>query len=67
MMLEKAGVKIWRPRQLYVGETERDYVEIEERAEAKVTDRTKEPTQVSYPPLFFVGEGRGWINKGWGH
>lgn len=31
-MLNPAGVKIWRPRQLYVGESERDYVESEKRS-----------------------------------
>ncbi|KAI0481370.1 peroxysomal citrate synthase [Xylariaceae sp. FL0804] len=33
MMLNPAGVKIWRPRQLYVGEGARDYVEPDRRAE----------------------------------
>ncbi|PSR99247.1 citrate synthase-like protein [Coniella lustricola] len=32
-MLQKGGVKIWRPRQIYVGEGEREYVEAEGRAE----------------------------------
>jgi citrate synthase len=27
MMLNQSGVKIWRPRQLYIGEGERNYVE----------------------------------------
>ncbi|KAI0594822.1 peroxysomal citrate synthase [Biscogniauxia sp. FL1348] len=31
MMLSPAGVKIWRPRQLYVGEAQRDYVGPEAR------------------------------------
>ncbi|GLB40310.1 putative citrate synthase [Lyophyllum shimeji] len=31
MMLQEGGVKIWRPRQIYVGETKRDYVPINER------------------------------------
>ncbi|ROV91937.1 hypothetical protein VSDG_07645 [Cytospora chrysosperma] len=30
-MLNPAGVKIWRPRQIYIGESERDYVEAEKR------------------------------------
>lgn len=30
-MLNPAGVKIWRPRQLYIGEGEREYVDIEDR------------------------------------
>lgn len=32
-MLNPAGVKIWRPRQIYVGESERDYVESKYRRE----------------------------------
>lgn len=32
-MLNPAGVKIWRPRQLYVGASERAYVEPEQRVE----------------------------------
>ncbi|KAI0303804.1 peroxysomal citrate synthase [Multifurca ochricompacta] len=31
MMLQEGGVKIWRPRQVYVGSTKRDYVPIGER------------------------------------
>lgn len=31
MMLQEGGVKIWRPRQVYVGESKRDYEPIEER------------------------------------
>ncbi|KAN0065772.1 hypothetical protein ACQY0O_000902 [Thecaphora frezii] len=31
MMLQKGGVKIWRPRQLYIGEGEREYIELEAR------------------------------------
>jgi len=31
MMLQEGGVKIWRPRQVYVGATRRDYVPVEER------------------------------------
>ena len=30
-MLNPSGVKIWRPRQLYLGEGERDYVDVESR------------------------------------
>ncbi|KAI1313503.1 citrate synthase-like protein [Xylaria venustula] len=33
MMLNPSGVKIWRPRQLYLGESERDYVEAGDRKE----------------------------------
>ncbi|KAF0637924.1 hypothetical protein FPSE5266_03769 [Fusarium pseudograminearum] len=41
MMLNSAGVKIWRPRQLYIGEGEREYVEAKDRkakADATVFD-----------------------------
>ncbi|OSD06613.1 peroxysomal citrate synthase [Trametes coccinea BRFM310] len=31
MMLQEGGVKIWRPRQVYVGPSKRDYVPVEER------------------------------------
>ncbi|KAI0405658.1 citrate synthase-like protein [Xylaria palmicola] len=33
MMLNPSGVKIWRPRQIYVGEGEREYVETADRKE----------------------------------
>ncbi|KAI1121371.1 citrate synthase-like protein [Nemania abortiva] len=33
MMLNPSGVKIWRPRQIYIGEGEREYVEAENRKE----------------------------------
>jgi citrate synthase len=33
MMLNPSGVKIWRPRQLYLGEGERNYVDAENRSE----------------------------------
>ncbi|KAI0925804.1 hypothetical protein AcV5_008433 [Taiwanofungus camphoratus] len=32
MMLQEGGVKIWRPRQVYVGPGKRDYVPVEQRA-----------------------------------
>ncbi|KAI0777049.1 peroxysomal citrate synthase [Irpex lacteus] len=31
MMLQEGGVKIWRPRQVYVGSGKRDYVPVDER------------------------------------
>ncbi|KAI0783659.1 peroxysomal citrate synthase [Abortiporus biennis] len=31
MMLQEGGVKIWRPRQVYIGSTKRDYVPVDER------------------------------------
>lgn len=47
-MLQKGGVKIWRPRQLYVGSGERDYVEIGGRQEAKDQDPFGAPTVVGH-------------------
>jgi len=47
-MLQKGGVKIWRPRQLYIGEGEREYVESEKRQEAKNKSVFDEPVQVSH-------------------
>ncbi|KAH0585290.1 hypothetical protein H2248_008531 [Termitomyces sp. 'cryptogamus'] len=31
MMLQEGGVKIWRPRQIYVGAGKRDYVPVDKR------------------------------------
>ena len=45
MMMQKGGVKILRPRQLYVGEGKRDYVEIDAR-DAASTSAGSEPTEV---------------------
>lgn len=47
-MLNPSGVKIWRPRQLYLGESERSYIDVGNRAiksDAKVFDA---PAQVSH-------------------
>ncbi|KAL6414359.1 Citrate synthase [Ilyonectria robusta] len=47
-MLNPSGVKIWRPRQLYLGHGQRDYVEVEDRqvkADGTVFDG---PTQVEH-------------------
>lgn len=44
MMLQQGGVKIWRPRQVYVGAGKRDYVGVEEREVTK--GLKKEPTPV---------------------
>ncbi|GAA5998023.1 uncharacterized protein JCM10292_002269 [Rhodotorula paludigena] len=48
MMLSPQGVKIWRPRQVYVGEGERAYVPLKERKERKV-ERGAEPSVVNHP------------------
>ena len=42
MMLQAGGVKIWRPRQIYLGAGKRDYVPIEKRA----SDSPQEPSKV---------------------
>jgi len=47
MMMQKGGVKILRPRQLYVGEGKRDYVEIDAR-DAASTSAGSEPTEVPH-------------------
>ncbi|ORY67150.1 citrate synthase-like protein [Pseudomassariella vexata] len=48
MMLNPAGVKIWRPRQLYLGEGERDYVETADRKENPKASVFDAPVQVSH-------------------
>ncbi|KAJ7678908.1 peroxysomal citrate synthase [Mycena polygramma] len=40
MMLQKDGVKIWRPRQIYVGAGKRDYVPVEERVAVEGPKKT---------------------------
>ncbi|KAI5920500.1 peroxysomal citrate synthase [Camillea tinctor] len=45
MMLNPAGVKIWRPRQLYVGESARDYVDPEERKAGETVFDAPVPVQ----------------------
>lgn len=45
LMLQQGGVKIWRPRQLYVGEGERDYVPIGQRRNGS----KEEPVPVEHP------------------
>lgn len=41
------NVKIWRPRQIYLGEGERPYVPIEERSDKPVAHPSQEPSKVS--------------------
>lgn len=36
--LDSSNAKIWRPRQIYVGESKRDYVPMENREEKEVTN-----------------------------
>lgn len=44
MQYQKGGVKIWRPRQIYVGKPERDYVKLEDRKERG----SEEPSKVDH-------------------
>lgn len=46
MMHQEGGVKIWRPRQLYVGETKRDFVPIYKREEVSGVEAKDKPTPV---------------------
>ncbi|CEJ93696.1 Putative Citrate synthase [[Torrubiella] hemipterigena] len=46
-MLQAGGVKIWRPRQLYLGEGERQYVRLNER-QAKESDKFGSAVQVTH-------------------
>ncbi|KAM0792891.1 hypothetical protein ACM66B_002653 [Microbotryomycetes sp. NB124-2] len=50
MMLQRSGVKIWRPRQLYDGEGRRDYVPMEQRTEEMIRPKEMggEPTRVPH-------------------
>jgi citrate synthase len=43
MMLQEGGVKIWRPRQIYVGPAKRDYVPVEERVRVEGPKNTPTP------------------------
>lgn len=46
MMLAPGGLKIWRPRQLYVGSPVRDYVDLENRADEVQNDPKTHPSLV---------------------
>ncbi|GBE87979.1 peroxisomal citrate synthase [Sparassis crispa] len=46
MMLQEGGVKIWRPRQVYVGAGRRDYVPLEQRP--GVQDARQTPSAVEH-------------------
>ncbi|KAH8924608.1 citrate synthase [Atractiella rhizophila] len=48
MMLQPGGVKIWRPRQLYIGEGERNYAPLEQRKEKENQDPTSQPAMVAH-------------------
>ncbi|TFK33249.1 peroxysomal citrate synthase [Crucibulum laeve] len=43
MMLQEGGVKIWRPRQIFVGASKRDYVPIDERVGVEGLKKTPSP------------------------
>ena len=47
-MLNPSGVKIWRPRQLYLGEGEREYVDVESRQVKSGAGAFDAPSQVSH-------------------
>jgi citrate synthase len=47
-MLQPSGVKIWRPRQLYLGEGQRDYIEEENRQQKSDAGAFGAPSQVSH-------------------
>ncbi|GAA6047720.1 hypothetical protein JCM3770_001744 [Rhodotorula araucariae] len=49
MLSSKGSVKIWRPRQIYVGEGARAYVGMKERATRDAKERGSKPTKVSHP------------------
>lgn len=51
MMLQPGGVKIWRPRQLYVGEGARDYVER--------GNRNKKPSATVFDSIVQLNAGAG--------
>ncbi|KAK9412711.1 putative Citrate synthase family member [Seiridium unicorne] len=48
MILNPSGVKIWRPRQLYLGETERAYIESKDRKETSDSSKFGAPVQVEH-------------------
>ncbi|KAJ8583487.1 citrate synthase [Rhizopogon salebrosus TDB-379] len=48
MMLSPSGVKIWRPRQIYVGPSTRDYVPLQERASAVQMGVGLEPSVIEH-------------------
>ncbi|KAJ8072388.1 hypothetical protein PM082_015947 [Marasmius tenuissimus] len=43
MMLQPGGVKIWRPRQIYVGAGKRDYVPVQDRVPVEGLKKTPSP------------------------
>ncbi|KAI3614889.1 peroxysomal citrate synthase [Moniliophthora roreri] len=49
MMLQPGGVKIWRPRQVYVGASKRDYVPVEDRVPVEGLKKTPSPVVHSGP------------------
>jgi citrate synthase len=47
-MLTPSGVKIWRPRQLYLGHGEREYVEVGKRKEKPDAAISDAPVEVQH-------------------
>lgn len=66
MMHQQGGVKIWRPRQLYTGETKRDFVPIYKREAKDSVDPKHAPTAVphsGYVVQLLLASNRGlWLN-----
>lgn len=48
MMLQSGGVKIWRPRQVYVGEATRDYIDVQDRREEDDSPKRNAPMHVQH-------------------
>lgn len=53
-MMQKGGVKIWRPRQLYIGEGAREYQPILERGEDSKAQLGSQPTKVTFTHIPLV-------------
>lgn len=65
MMHAEGGVKIWRPRQLYVGEPRRDFVPIFKREEDPTTDQQAKPTPVVHSGQSKRTELAEYLGKGY--
>ena len=48
MMLNPSGVKIWRPRQLYIGAPEREYIDLDKRKDVWDSTVFDAPVQVNH-------------------
>ncbi|KAF7374819.1 Citrate synthase [Mycena sanguinolenta] len=61
MMLQTGGVKIWRPRQIYVGAEKRDYVDVEDRIAIEGPKKT--PSAVEHSGQDFKAHEAGVIQR----